>query len=80
MMSSLGSWGSLAGVFCVSAAGIERMPKPVSASQPFAPTSRAELRMTSSSCVGSSCGRTVQTQAAAPATRGDEKLVPSKLA
>ena len=33
--------------------------------------------MTSKSCVLSSVGRTVQTQADAPATIGAEKLVPS---
>jgi hypothetical protein len=78
LRSSFGSCGSLAGGFLTSAPGIERIPKPVSASQPGVPTSRAELRKTSCSCVGSSCGRTVQTQAAAPATSGAEKLVPSK--
>ena len=40
--------------------------------------SRAEVRMSSKSCVLSSAGRTVQTQAAVPATSGEEKLVPSK--
>ena len=34
--------------------------------------------MTSKSCVMSSVGRTVQTQAVAPATIGDAKLVPLK--
>ena len=37
----------------------------------------AERRITSNSCVASSSGRTVQTQALAPDTRGAAKLVPS---
>ena len=52
------------------------MPKPVSASKPGAPRSRPERRMTSSTWLASSVGRAVQTQAAAPATIGAEKLVP----
>ena len=36
----------------------------------------ADRRITSNSCVLSSSGRTVHTQAAAPATSGDAKLVP----
>ena len=37
----------------------------------------ADPRIRSKSCVFSSVGRAVQTQAVAPATSGDEKLVPS---
>ena len=39
--------------------------------------SRADLRRTSATCDAVSSGRAVQIQAAAPATIGDEKLVPS---
>ena len=39
--------------------------------------STAERRITSNSWLASSSGRTVQTHAAAPATSGEEKLVPA---
>ena len=40
----------------------------------------ADHRIRSNTCVTSSSGRRVQTHAAAPATSGAEKLVPSALA
>ena len=45
---------------------------------PAVKMSRADARISSNSCVLSSVGLHVHTQAAAPATSGVEKLVPSK--
>ena len=42
--------------------------------------STAERRITSNTWLASSSGRTVQTHAAAPATSGEEKLVPASAA
>ena len=67
---------SLGGAGAPSAAATSRIPKPVCSSQPRASTSRADQRSRSKSCVLSRSGRTVQTQLAAPATSGDEELVP----
>src|SRR5438093_11118812 len=53
-------------------------PKPVKGSNPGLEMSWPERRMTSKSCVMSSVGRTVHTQAVAPATIGEAKLVPLK--
>ena len=53
-----------------------RRPKPGTGRTRACTMSCADGRMTSKSCVQSSFGRTVQTQAAAAATIGDAKLVP----
>ena len=74
--SSFGSLGSGGGAGNASAAGMSSTPKPVARSWPGGPTSRADIRITSKSCVLSRSGRAVQTSAAAPATIGAEKLVP----
>src|SRR5690242_5091880 len=55
-------------------------PKPVCASQPFGPTSRALRRSRSNTWDDVRVGRSARKIAAAPATAGDENDVPSTLA
>ncbi len=51
-------------------------PNPENGSKPGSEMSCAEARITPASCPASSVGLTVQTQAEAPATIGEAKLVP----
>ena len=75
-MSSFGSNGSTVGVAVSSRRGTSSIPKPVARSLPAGVMSRAARRRSSSNCVFSSSGRTVQAHASAAATIGAEKLVP----
>ena len=74
--SSFGSNGSRNGVLKESALGMLSSPNPDALSNPGAPISVDDRRISSKSCVLSSSGRSLQTHAAAPATMGEAKLVP----
>ncbi len=76
-MSSLGSSGSVGGAGRRSAAARSSAPQPVEMSQPGRCRSRADRRRTSATWSGVSLGRSAMTHAAAAATSGAEKLVPS---
>src|SRR3954469_21549111 len=79
-MSSFGSCGSTAGAVVDRAAGTLSKPQPASSSNPAAPMSVADQRIRENRCVTSWSGPPVPAQAAAPATSGAEKLVPSPAA
>ena len=76
--SSFGSNGSFTGLGSASAARTSSIPNPEAGSRPGWSMSRADRRRISATWPAPSSGRTVQSHAAAPATIGDEKLVPDE--
>ena len=75
-LGSAGSWIGSLSAGTLSAAPTLSTPKPVSASQPGRPTSRALRRTAWTTRSGVSSGRAARTHAIAAETIGAEKLVP----